>query len=463
MVPAYLIARTKLDSRLAGLVMAVAYALYPAMQGANMYEFHSLTLLATPLLFALYFLEAGVAWGYLAMLPLCLLVREDAALVMCFVGAHALLTRRRGNARLGWITIVVSVAYFALVKKFFMTSSDVFMGGKDSYSFAYYYRDLIPEGSGLSGFVTSLVINPVFAIQFALQEEKVHFLLTLFVPYALLPLCAKPGRILMLYGAVFLLLATREPVFSPYFQYSVVMLPFLAALTPVAIRRLEQGRTPDWLGVSRRQLRAALLGLVLVCSALVSWKFGGIVDNARFRGGFGRVARTLTDTQRQQYAEFRALADQIPAGASVTVTDITGAHLANRKDVYFYNQKKRTDYVFVDDRDIKSDLRGWHQRRVQRGELVQLGTVGSMKLYRLDPAKITHDESQATGSEEPRVTPGTPEKRPAKTPRPSKPIETHPTDQPDDPDRLEPPEGWRGPELGDPPDKPGGLGQPPPA
>src|SRR6185369_6347467 len=45
-VPVYLLARDKTESRVAGLVVAAMYAAYPALHGANMYEFHSLTLLS---------------------------------------------------------------------------------------------------------------------------------------------------------------------------------------------------------------------------------------------------------------------------------------------------------------------------------------------------------------------------------------------------------------------------------
>ena len=444
-IPAYLIARSKLDSRPAGVVLAAAYALYPAMHGANMYEFHSLTLLATPLMFALYFLEIGSARAYLAMVGICLLVREDAALIMCFVGAHALLTRRAGLGRLGWITIASSLAYFAVVKKFFMTSSDVFMGGKDAYSFAYYYRDLIPEGSGVGGFVASLVVNPVFAIQHALQEPKLVYLATLLVPLGLLPLLAKPGRLLLLYGAIFLLLASREPVYQPSFQYSVVLFPMLMALTPVAIHRLEDGRAREWLGLSRRQLRAATLGCVLVCSLLVSWKFGGLVDNQRFRGGFTRVARSLTDQQKVVYAQFRGLLDQIPRGASLTVTNIVGAHGSNRKEAYFYHQKKPTDYVLIDDRDMKGDVRDWHQKRLQRGELVQIGTAGTtIKLFRAEHGRPVPEEPAASATAAPSAKPPG-DRRPNKPPTPIKPRPGDPS--PEDSDRLEPPEGWPSPEA----------------
>jgi hypothetical protein len=166
----------------------------------------------------------------------------------------------------------------------------------------------------------------------------------------------------------------------------------LFALTPVAIHRLEDGRAREWLGVTRRQWRAASLGCVLVCSVLVSWKFGALVDNDSFHGGFSRVTRSLSEPQKRLYAQFRELVDRIPQDASLTVTDVVGAHASNRKDAYFYHQVRRTDYVLIDERDLKGGVRAWHQQRLRRGELVQLGAAGSFKLFRFEPSKAVHDE-----------------------------------------------------------------------
>jgi hypothetical protein len=112
-VPVYLLGREQLGRRLYGLVWALAFALQPALHGANLYEFHSLALLMTPLLFALYFLLSGKLRAYYAAFPFALLVREDAALLMSFVGFYGLIADKPGHARAGWITILASIGYAA--------------------------------------------------------------------------------------------------------------------------------------------------------------------------------------------------------------------------------------------------------------------------------------------------------------------------------------------------------------
>jgi uncharacterized membrane protein len=381
-IPVYLLAKDKLHSRLSGIVLAAAYAMYPAMHGANMYEFHSLTLISPLLVWLLYFFEIGAKVRYYFMLGVLLLCREDVALLMLFVALYAILSRRAGMARLGWITAISSVAYFVIVKAFFMTSSGVFMTGKDAYSFAYYYEALIPNKTGIGGLLLSLLTNPVFAIKTAFEEAKVIFLILIFLPVAFLPFAAKPGRVMLIYGLLFCLLASRAPVFSISFQYSSVIYPIAFALTPVALAGFADGRLAPFLGLDGKRLSRALLGFVFLASVLTSWKFGAILDNASFKGGFGRVARGVSAEARATHAWVREHVEKIPPGASVGTTNKMGPHVSNRKEVYFYPDRRRTDYVFLDESELRGGDLETHNKAVARGEFKEIGRRGKIVLFK---------------------------------------------------------------------------------
>jgi uncharacterized membrane protein len=381
-VPVYLIAFSKLGRRVPAVLLAAMYALYPALHGANMYEFHSLSLLSSILLWLIYFLEKGNRRAYYLVLIPALLCREDVALILCFISIYAILSRKPGAARLGWTTIGVSLLYFVIVKKFFMTSADIFMSGKDSLSFAYYYEDLIPNKNGVAGIVVSVVTNPLFVVKTMVAEAKIVYLLTLFVPLCFLPFMARTSRIMLGYGLLFTLLATRTAVFSPAFQYSATLIPFAFALTPIALRQMEDGSLPAQLGLDGRRLANAFLGAALASSLLVSWKFGGFLENQAFRGGFSRVARGLTPAEKDTYRWIDETVALIPAGASVGTTNKLGCHVSNRKDAVFYPGHGPVDYVFLDETEIKgADLDG-HNKAVQTGKLVQVARRDKMALFK---------------------------------------------------------------------------------
>ncbi|WP_434043240.1 MULTISPECIES: DUF2079 domain-containing protein [Sorangium] len=401
-VPVYLLARDKLEHRGKAILLAAVWAIYPALHGTNMYEFHSLTLISPLVVWLLYFYETGrdrLYWVALAALLLC---REDVSLLMCFIGLYAILDRRPGRTRLGWVTIATSLVYFVVVKLFFMTSAGIIMSGKDAYSFAYYYQELMPNRSGLGGLLVSLLTNPVFALKVMLAEPKILFLLQLFVPLCFLPFLAKPGRWMLAYGLMFCLLASRDAVFSIHFQYSAVLFPIAFALAPIGLKRAADSAPAAYFGLDGRRLSRALLAATLVASALVSWKFGGLVENASFRGGFSRVARRLTPDQEATYAWVRQQVEAIPPGAVVGATSKMGPHISNRKEAYFYpgDRAALVHYVLLDEGELKAKDLERHNAAVKRGELMELSRLKKMALFkRVKPA--SKEPPRPPSSEEP--------------------------------------------------------------
>ncbi len=380
-IPAYLIGRNQLGSRWGGLAIALCYALHPALHGANMYEFHSLTLATVPMLWVLHLFQVRAWKRYAVAVFIALLVREDVALMMLGVGLWGLLHSERAERRAGLLTILGSALYFGIVKAFFMTSAGLLMSGKEAYSFAYYYVDLIPNKKGTGGLILSLFTNPVFVLNHVLSEEKVLFVVTVFLPLAMLPFFARRDRVLLLYGMLFTLLASRTAVYSTHFQYTAAILPFAFSIAPIALRRAAESGAAASLGIDGRRLKVGLLLAMVVASGAVSWKFGGLLPNDAFRGGFYKVARSLSDDQRETHAWIKEMVGQIPPGASVGVSNKLGPHASGRRHAYFYGQK-RTEYVFVDEKELKSDRGKNHKKAVSEGRLVEIGRKGSMALFK---------------------------------------------------------------------------------
>lgn len=186
---------------------------------------------------------------------------------------------------------------------------------------------------------------------------------------------------MLLYGLAFILLASRTAVFSPHFQYSAILLPVVIALGPVGLRRLRQNRPND------RSLTAAAVGCLLVASCLTSWKHGAIVDNATFRGGFKHIVRSLSPLQAQQYADARELLRQIEPDASVSATDLAGAHISNRMEAYSVGQDRDSDYFLIDSRDLRGSTKDVFKRRQAGGALELVGRANTWQLYRTVPTK----------------------------------------------------------------------------
>ena len=424
------------------VVMAALWVIYGPMHGANMYEFHSLTLIAPLVVWLMYFLERGAFKRYALTFALLLLCREDIPLLMCLVGVYAITTKRPGYARLGVATILVSLCYFVIVKAFFMTSPDVLNSGKGSYGFGYYFRDLIPQKKGTRELFLSLVTNPIYAIKGALTTpRKIRYVLQLFLPLGLLPFFAQRGRITMLYGLAITALASRSAVFTPHFQYSCWIFPFAFSLAPMALERIRNSDVPTRFGLDSGRLVRAWLAVVLTCSVLMSWKFGALIENSAFKGGFSRITRELSETQEKRYGWLQETLALIEPGASVSATNKMGPHISNRAKAYFYRSHKPTHYALIDERELKGRHKKWHKKRVDKGEIVEVTRHKTIALFRaVEPDKqqpLNQDEGssdkgngapdKAAGSASAKAPAATKRGKPGR--RWSKP---RPTDEPDD-------------------------------
>jgi uncharacterized membrane protein len=220
-------------------------------------------------------------------------------------------------------------------------------------------------------------------VKHVFTEPKILYVLTLVGPLVFLPFFARVGRVMLFYGLLFCFLATRTAVFSPHFQYSSVILPIAFALTPMALRQIEDAGVPSKLGLNAPRLSRGLLGAALVASLLCSWKFGGLIANQTFRGGFSGVARSLGPKEAETYAWVRAQADSIPLNESVGTTNRLGCHVSNRKEVFFYPYAApNVDWVFIDEAELRGGDLDRHNKNVKEGKILEVSRYGKLALFK---------------------------------------------------------------------------------
>ncbi len=393
-VPAFLLGRHHLKSPWAGVALAAVYALHPALHGANVLDFHSMTLIVSPLLLAIYFLETGNSRGYYLLLPFMLLIREDISVLLCAVSVAAIATRRPGSLRVGLITIGVSLAYVIVVKLVFMSSTDVFDTGQRGYDYARYYRYVIPNKGGVADILLSLVTNPVHVLRHLLIEAKIKYLLQVFGPLLFLPFIAPYGRIAMGYGLAVILLASRSHMYSTHYQYTMVLLPVLIALLPVALKRLAKN---GWqrLIPARRSFALSCLGGVLVASVLLSMKFGVLVDNHEF----SRLTRRMTPELKEQYAAVQRMVAIIGPDASVQASEALSSHASNRSRFYgliHHQPEEPVDYHLVNLKRLRPKHKRAYRAKLKSGELVEVDSYEMIKLYKTVRPLPTTPTGEAT-------------------------------------------------------------------
>ena len=298
-VPMYLIAKDALKTRWLGVVFAGLLLLYAPLHGPALYDFHSLTLLGPLALWLMYFIQRRSWRAFYCVLILCLLTREDISFVMSLVGVSILISSEGADRKHGLITIGLAVVYFVFVKTSVMISSELLNCTKGGTCFASMFKDLVPAKKGTAEILLSLWTNPSFTLAHIFDPRKVTYFLQLFIPLAFIPLLAPRGRIIMLFGIAVIALGTKFALFSIGFQYSTWIYPFAFAITPLALRTL-QSQGIRFLVVDKSRLVPTLIGMMVCASVLLTWRYGAIVKNDAFRGGFGRVTYELNDDHRRE-------------------------------------------------------------------------------------------------------------------------------------------------------------------
>jgi len=331
-LPLYLLGRKILEKDWQALLIALLWLTHPAVGGANFYDFHPIAFSPLFLFTALYFWWCRRWLPFWISIGLLLSVKEELAIVVVILG---LVTLMSGNRRRGFQLAAVGVATYVILQHVVIPH---FAGGVHSY--AWYYADLIPSGEGPLGLVKTVLLNPVFALDFMLREPKLLFVFQLFAPLAFLSFFTIRGAVLISYGLAATLLATRPPLHQIGFQYALTLL----ALAFVGALLTLHERPAAW---RRRALIAAvLLGII------TSFHYGMIWPRHHFAGGFHTIDFDYSERDQERYRELCRLTDLIPENAAVLASDTLVPHVAGRRDVFTarYAQKRRHyryDYILV--------------------------------------------------------------------------------------------------------------------
>jgi uncharacterized membrane protein len=358
--PLFLLAQRRLGNPRLAAGLCWIFTLYPPLHGVNMFDFHSLTMVVPTLVWMIYFIDSGSKILIWVGLAFTCMTREDMPLLACFLGAYAMMCRRTFT---GLLMVVLSLAYLAFVKMYMMPDPGLLMSSKETMSYAYFFEQMIPyPEEGIRGFITTLLTNPTYALQVLFTEERIFFFLVLLQPLLFLPLLGGKKRFMMLYGLLFLGLATRKYVFDLHFQYSSVLFPILWAAVPDGIARATESRVGPAIGLERSRIPTTLVWSMFVAMALTSVKYGGMLPNEHFKAGWNRLSRRL-DEERYEYLQ--ELLAQIPEDAAVCASSSLGPHVSARKGAHKWPACHDSDYALImigrfkkkDERRLKRLLR----------------------------------------------------------------------------------------------------------
>lgn len=327
-LPAFWLARRRLRSDLAALVFALAFLLAPAIQGANLSDFHAVSLTATILLFAFHFLESKRHGLFLAALLLAMSAKEDIPLLAFMLGLYLIVWRRQ--RRLGLLVAALGAGWFIVCTRLIMP----YYSGLSVSPF--FQRLAIWGDTPVDSWLHALT-NPQLIIDWLAKPDIIAYLGGLLASGGFMSLF---NPILLLVSAPVLVVNTFSAwdwTYSEGAHYSASLIPFvivsaingLGWLAAAAARRLR--RPPE-------RLIPLLSLLVLAISVAHHYQVGVSPLTPNFHPPQPTAHQRLT---QQMLAA-------IPPAAAVSTQTGLYPHLSQRRKAYLFPAINDAEYILVD-------------------------------------------------------------------------------------------------------------------
>jgi len=324
MIPLYLIAKRRLESRVLVFGVVAAYFLSRGIQGAGMFEFHTDCFLPLLLLYAYYLLITSRRRGAVWMCLLMLLCKENAAFLVLGLGIFAITGKE--SRRIGFILSAAALLYWIILTKFVMP---VFFRAPGAEQYQYYAW--LPFGPSIKDNFTALARDPAGFIRVFFDEVRLRYYFQLLGPTGFLSLLSPAHYALFMLPAGIFVLGSfgHLGLLNIMAQYSAHTVPavFIAAISGLAVLQKKLFlRFPGY-----KERISLILSLYFVFFAAGFYgKTSGHRISKFIRAGRDIGAENIT----------AALRKYIQDDASVTATINISAHLSRREKLYLLEEMK---------------------------------------------------------------------------------------------------------------------------
>ncbi|TAK36448.1 MAG: DUF2079 domain-containing protein [Chloroflexota bacterium] len=325
-LPTYWLALDKLKNHLAALAFGAAYLLMPAVQSANLFEFHAVSLSASFLLYAFYFAYKRSYTLFFIAALLAMGTKEQVPVAVALMGLYILITQR--NRRVGVITIFTALTWF-------FVSVQLIIPAYNSEGVSPYVSRYDSLGKTPGQILMAFFTNPGKLIGMLFQPTKLDYIRTLLAPTAYLALLSPLTLVMAVPDLAINIFSNFPTMYGGSAHYGAVIAPFVvisaiygAALLMNLVR----------LGVPQLAQPAAV---VLSATVFLS------SANSSAHEVFLPLADHFPQVTLHQHRAQEIIA-RIPPSAGVSASSVLNPHVSHRERLYLFPDVKDADYVFLD-------------------------------------------------------------------------------------------------------------------
>ncbi|MCK5737722.1 DUF2079 domain-containing protein [bacterium] len=328
-LPVYWLGRDVFKNSSVGLTFAMVYLLFPAMQNANLFDVHGVTLAAPFLIYCFYFLYSRKFKLFTLFSIIALSCREDAALLLIMMGVYAFFFLKERKA--GFWTIVLPALYFLIWFKRMQIRTmlglpeyDIMAGADTHWSHMAQTKDVW-----------------WYPIQFLAKKVNILYFIALLGPVAFFSILSPETLLIAAPVLALNLFSSYHYTHLIQHHYSAVIVPFVLISAILGARRIFDWVNKKWgPGKKQRDFRenviSGLLFLLIICSIVFFFKQSNVFDYKKWE---------VTD----HHKNIKSVIAEIPADASVSALNAMGPHIANRHEAYvFADNVDEVDFVLYD-------------------------------------------------------------------------------------------------------------------
>jgi uncharacterized membrane protein len=263
-LPAFWLARDHLGSDFAGLVFALAYLLAPAIEGANLSDFHAVSLTASLLLFAFRFLQTRQYRPFFVSIVLAMSTKEDISLLVLMMGLYIFFWL--GERKVGALTALMSLGWF-------LVCTQVILPYHNGLPISPFLHRLAIFGPTVKESLRNFLREPGLLLRWLRQPEIVAYLGGLLASVGFMSLF---GPVILGLSAPVVAMnvfSTWSWTYSEGAHYSASIVPFIIVSGIHGLGLLAQQISERW-NVPRQWAVNSLAALVFLISGYHHYQIG---------------------------------------------------------------------------------------------------------------------------------------------------------------------------------------------
>jgi len=321
------------------LLFQALFYLQPAVQGPNLFDFHSLVLAPPFLLAALMGIETRRSRLFVVGALLALLCREQVALSVAALGIYAFIRTRRK-----WTLLIVAFSLFWLALTVGVLIPAFDPGGVSSHfraKFGYL-------GDTPWAVVRTLFLSPRTLAGILATPDRLAYIRDMALCSGLFLPLLSPGLLLIALSEIVVNVFSQSPVqrFLTY-QYSATAAAFLVLASARSAVWAERRFSGDRVHSRHLGWLAGLAGTAAVSMSILFQvsRYGTLYPFGRDPQGHDLRGVYRSD-ERTKIAH--RLMSEIPADASVSAQSELVPHLSNRSRIYVFPVTEDAQYILLD-------------------------------------------------------------------------------------------------------------------